>query len=201
MYSFSKYQRKSKSNLHARRLPLEGSGNQLHGLLLYKTKGHVCSVLRNVNVQVCASHNRQNASKLGKSSRHEDRATSSVKWPRACHLPKATSLSSHIIFARPVSARLWRSHCKTFFSMHLVASAKRPKGTVVSRPEAALKLRSRSEWQHAGPRSVSEVQHELEGWSVCRWRRRPATPDLPPLGRWRAARRPKAASTSAEPKR
>ena len=53
-----------KSNLNARRPPLEGSGNQLHGLLLYKTKGHACSVLRNVNVQVCASHNRQNASKF-----------------------------------------------------------------------------------------------------------------------------------------
>ena len=102
-----------KSNLHARRLPLEGSGNQLHGLLLYTTRGHICSVLKNVNVQVCASHNRQNASKLEKSSRHEDRAASSVQWPRACHLRKATSISSHIIFARLDFARLWRSHCKT----------------------------------------------------------------------------------------
>ena len=48
------------------------------------------------------------------------------------------------------------------------------RGTVVSRPEAALKLRSRSERQHAGPRSVSEVQHELEGWPLCK-------DDTPPM--------------------
>ena len=64
-----------------------------------------------------------------------------------------------------------------------------------SRPEAALKLRSRSERQHAGPRSVSEVQHEPRRRLVRLPLRAtpPATPDLPPIGRWRAARRPKAA--------
>ena len=66
-----------------------------------------------------------------------------------------------------------RSPCRTrltFFSPRTYLRL--PEGTVSSRPEAALKLRSRSERQHAGPRSVSEVQHELEGWSVCRCARR-----------------------------
>ena len=50
---------------------------------------------------MCLSQPARNASKLEKSSCHEDRTASWVQLPRACHLHKATSFSSHIIFARP----------------------------------------------------------------------------------------------------
>ena len=75
-----------------------------------------------INYTACSADG-QNASKLGKSSRHEDRAASSVQGPRACHLPKATSLPPHTIFARPDFARLGRSHGCAFVVNTFVLTA------------------------------------------------------------------------------
>ena len=70
--------------------------------------------------------------------------------------PRQTGACQHVCMNVSTKAFI---HCGFFLRL--------PEGTVLSRLEPALKLRSRSERQHAGPRSISEVQNALEGWIVC----------------------------------
>ena len=85
-----------------------------------------------------------------------------------------------------------------FFFFFLRTFLRQPEGTVFSRPEAALTLGTAACW--APQRQRGPTRARRLGRLPLR-ATPPATPDLPPIGRWRAARRPKAASTSAEPKR